>query len=180
MGDYSSSTAICRLVCTHLQRSTRRSFAPLQKSPQNHCSYVLTETLPGMVFVPAPKLSGTVRTLPPPPPLPREYSLSLPFIYCSRAIFKFLRSNIETNYKSFHSISSSEFYLHSKLYIFYKFQLSRYKRGSVKCEECRLKKLSINVEKFDTFVYNIVFCSCCFCKELTTLGMKVLLQYLKQ
>lgn len=69
-------------------------------------------------------------------------------------------------------MSSGEFYLHSKLYILYKFQLSRYKRGSVKCEERRLKKLSLDVEKFDIFVYNIVFC---FCKELTTLVMKVLL-----
>ena len=105
-------------------------------------------------------------------PLYCEHTISLPFIYCSRAIFKFLWSNIETNFKSYHSIYSGEFYLHSKLYILYKFLLSRYKRGSVKCEECRLKKLSLNVKKFDIFVYNIVFC---FCKELTTLVMKVLL-----
>ena len=54
-------------------------------------------------------------------PVEWEHSLSLPFIYCSRAIFKFLWSNIETNFKSFHTISSGEFYLHSNLYIFYKF-----------------------------------------------------------
>ena len=39
----------------------RRSFAPLQKSLQNHRSYMLTEAVSGMVFVPALKLSGTVR-----------------------------------------------------------------------------------------------------------------------
>ena len=41
-----------------LKRSARRSFAPLQKSLWNHLSYVWTKALPGMVFVPAQKVSG--------------------------------------------------------------------------------------------------------------------------
>ena len=38
--------------------AARSSFAPLQKLCRNHCSYVWTESLSGMVFVPAQKLSG--------------------------------------------------------------------------------------------------------------------------
>ena len=42
-------------------RSTRRRFSPLQKSRQNHGSYVWTEALSDMVFLPAQKLlSGIV------------------------------------------------------------------------------------------------------------------------
>ena len=45
-----------------LSRVAKRSFAPLQKSRRNHRSYVWTEALSSMVFVPAQKLSGIVRT----------------------------------------------------------------------------------------------------------------------
>ena len=41
-----------------LLRSARRSFATLQKSRQNHHSYVWTEVLSGMVFVSAQTRSG--------------------------------------------------------------------------------------------------------------------------
>ena len=43
-------------------RSTPRGFAPLQKQRRNHRSYVWTEALSGMVFVPAQKLSGIIWT----------------------------------------------------------------------------------------------------------------------
>ena len=50
-----------------LQRSARRSFAPLQTSRRNHRSYVWTEALPGMVFMPAVQvISGIVWTEPKP------------------------------------------------------------------------------------------------------------------
>ena len=39
-----------------LKRSALRSIAQLQKSRQNHRSYVSTEVLSGLVFVPAEKL----------------------------------------------------------------------------------------------------------------------------
>ena len=51
--------------CEHLTDvwlSTLEIFAPLQKSRQNHRSYVWTEALFGMVFVHAQKLSGRVWT----------------------------------------------------------------------------------------------------------------------
>ena len=38
-------------LSTFLTRSARRSFCPLQKSRQNHRSYVWTEALSGVVFV---------------------------------------------------------------------------------------------------------------------------------
>ena len=44
-------------------RSSQCSFAPLQKSRQNHSSYVWTEALPGMVFVSAQELSGVEHSL---------------------------------------------------------------------------------------------------------------------
>ena len=44
-------------ICT---AKARRSFAPLQKSRRNHRSYGWTDTLSGMVIVPAQKLSGRV------------------------------------------------------------------------------------------------------------------------
>ena len=43
-----------------LSWSALRSFAPLQSSRQNHRSYVWTEALSGIIFVPAQKLSGIV------------------------------------------------------------------------------------------------------------------------
>ena len=48
-------------ICdSSLQRSARRSFAPLSILRQNHRFYVWTVALPGMVFVPAQKLSGSI------------------------------------------------------------------------------------------------------------------------
>ena len=43
-------------------RYARASFAPLEKSRQNHRSFVSTEALSGMVFVPTQKLSGIIWT----------------------------------------------------------------------------------------------------------------------
>ena len=45
-----------------LSRSAWCSFAPLQKSGQSYRCYVLTEALSRMIFVPAQKLSGILRT----------------------------------------------------------------------------------------------------------------------
>ena len=47
-------------VLRSTSRSAQSSFAPLQKSRQNHRSYVWTEALSGMVFVPAQQLHGIV------------------------------------------------------------------------------------------------------------------------
>ena len=44
-----------------LSRSAGRSFAPLRKLRRNHRSYVWTETLSAMIFVPAQNLSGILR-----------------------------------------------------------------------------------------------------------------------
>ena len=51
-----------RICGSPLYWSTQRSFAPLQKSHRNHRSYVWTEALSGMVFVPVQKPSGIVWT----------------------------------------------------------------------------------------------------------------------
>ena len=52
------------LICdAPLSRLAQHSFAPVQKSPPNHLSYVWTEALTGMVFVPMQELSSIVLTL---------------------------------------------------------------------------------------------------------------------
>ena len=53
-----------RCVTLHLMWSVLRSFAPLRKSLRNHRSYVWTEALSGIIFVPAQKVSGIVWTWP--------------------------------------------------------------------------------------------------------------------
>ena len=46
-----------------LWKSARRSLVRSQKSRWNHCSYVLTEALSAMIFVPLQELSCVMRTL---------------------------------------------------------------------------------------------------------------------
>ena len=46
----------------HFRERHGAAFAPLQKSRRSHLSYVLTEALSCMVFVPEQNLSGTVST----------------------------------------------------------------------------------------------------------------------
>ena len=53
------------LICDTplLSRLAQHSFTPVQKSPPNHLSYVWTEALTGMVFMPVQELSSIVLTL---------------------------------------------------------------------------------------------------------------------
>ena len=52
------------LICDALlSRLAQHSFTPVQKSPPNHLSYVWTEALTGMVFMPVQELSSIVLTL---------------------------------------------------------------------------------------------------------------------
>ena len=61
---YTKVWHIAFLICDALlSRLAEHSFAPVQKSPPNHLSYVWTEALTGMVFMPVQELSSIVLTL---------------------------------------------------------------------------------------------------------------------